>query len=241
MSINDRIPMPSSKAEQDAMIKGLLYEHAVEEELRRRKKPEYQHDYALIDDMIEEIRQLGYNVKYYTDIISYSIIRTEIVEVILKYIDRFENRGFTAELVSSIGNKNNKHITARIIELYNSEYSDFDVKNQRPHLSVFFDNAFNRLKDKRYIDDYIGWLADPEIAVLLPVTMYMLARWKLPEAQELFIRYLDYEDNDSIVTLSIKALSYYKDEESKELIRSMQESENAKISEFARLVYAKMK
>jgi len=94
---------------------------------------------------------------------------------------------------------------------------------------------------KRYIDEYLLWLSEPEIASILPFTMEMLGRWKIPEARTLFMKHVDSGREDSIVFTSIKALAYYNDEEAREKILAMQNCENKDIRECANKVAKKLK
>ena len=227
-----------SKEEQEVIIKGLLYQSAIERELEQRGKPEHLSDYILVDQMLSEINRLGFDFRYLYDIERLLITNKDIVNIILGYLGRFDNDGITAELVSSIGYKGNKFATAGIIEAFN----DLVQKpGFRAFLTVFYDNAFNRLKDKRYIDEYLKWAANPDIAKEMPFTMRMLGSWKLPEAKELFMGYLQPDGERKLMSSAMGALAKYKnDEDAKAKIHAMQQSKNKVISDSAKNLYEKM-
>ena len=80
-----------------------------------------------------------------------------------------------------------------------------------------------RIADKRYIDDYLQLLKQPEVAYELPFMMEMLGRWKVEEAKPYFMDYLDstlnhyvskFEEESIVSNLvfnAVEALKYYTD------------------------------
>lgn len=223
-----------NKKEQDVVIKRLLYESEVEDELEWRGKPENRSDVELLDKMILEINHFGYAYKYLTDLLQQYVTDENVLKIILNYLGRFKREGITAQLVSVIGYKGNKIATKKIIDCFNNTSS-------KKRLGVFFDNALNRLQDKRYIPEYLQWLANPEIASTLPFLMVRLARWKIPEARQLFLHYLDSDITGGIIITSIEALSYYQDEESREKVASMVNNEDKNVSNFAKKILKRFK
>jgi hypothetical protein len=224
-----------NREEQNKIIRGMLYEFSVNQELEWRAKPEYQRDSILIDEMISEINALGFEFEYLTDIDRLVLTNADIVNIILDYMGRFDNFGIAADLVVSLGHKSNKYATERLIDLFEGSHDYF-----RHGHAVGFDNTFNRIKDKRYIGKYLEWLKDEEVANELPFTMLMVARWKVPEAKPLFLGYLDLDKETQLVYTSIKALPYYIDEESIEKVASMQNHQNRDIADFATKTLKKM-
>ena len=226
------------KKEQDRIIKGLVRQRLVEDELKWRAKPENHHDDELVRKMLLEINELGCNLEYLYDISSLKITDRGIVDIILKYLGAFTRIGTMQDVVCGIGYKENKYATEEIVKAFNGiipRLNDYIY-----HLAGF-DNAFNRLKDKRYIDDYIKWLADPDIATRMPFTMVMLARWKNMEARQLYLQYLSTDREDQIIFTSIRALQYYNDEESREKLIAMSKHQNQNISSAAEKVMKKLK
>jgi len=102
------------------------------------------------------------------------------VQVISSYLSRFQSQRVRAELVASIGNeKNRKNVIEKTLELFD----ELDVDENRSCF-VFYDNAFTRIGDKRYISLYLEWLANRQLASEMPFTMDMIGRWKVPEGKQ---------------------------------------------------------
>ena len=224
-----------SKEEQKAIIKNQMYQYLVEREQEWASKPENQADYALLKQMLNEINAFGFDFKYFYDIKRLLITNEEVVQIILKYLGKFENPSRTASLVNSISHKNNKFVTDKIIEMFNKYSSDM-----RKGQAVSYDNALNRLKDKRYIDQYLEWLADPDMAAHLPLTMVLLARWKHPKARELFFQYASPEIEKPLAFTVINAMAVYRDDEAKDKLLVMQKSTDENVSGYAKKTYNKL-
>lgn len=225
--------------EQNEIIKGLLYQDSLDKEQEWRAKPENYADAALLDKMLVEINELGFGFCYLTDIRQLLITHAGIATVIIKYLGEFDDPFVTSGLVLSIGYKKNKYATEKIIEVFNSQKPRHRAEWKRT--SVSYDNALNRLKDKRYINEYLRWLSDPEIAVEMPFSMQMLARWKNPEARKMFMQYLDSDEQGQIKYTSLKALSIYDDLEAREKIVAICESPDEKLSGYAKSLVKRFK
>lgn len=218
------------RSEQNAIITRLLYERELEEEYEWRKKKENRSDVKLLDCMLSEINKFGYAYETKTDLLQQYIFDENVLKIILDYLGKFNDQGISARLAFVMGHKSNKVVTKKIIDTFNS------ANLSRKHLAGFYDNAIARLKDKRYIEDYLKWLADPSKALLLPFTMWTLARWGDLRAKQLFMQHLDAGANEELTFICIKALSFYKDEESVCKIAAMTENENEKVSKYARAI-----
>jgi len=219
-----------------ALIQDSLYQCLVKRELEWRGRLERQSDIKLFDNMRSEINRLGYEYKLRIDFMQQYITIPDVLEVIVKYLREFTDPEITADLVSAIGTQGNQLATEGIIDVYNK--SSLAIREM---YAVLFDNAIVRLGDKRYIDAYLKWLSDFQNATLLPSTMQMLAWWKIPEAKQWFLKYLNIAGEDEITFISIKALSYYNDEQARGKIASMQNCKSKKISEFSKSVLKKIK
>lgn len=186
----------------------------VDEELVWRKSKENKKDVKLSLDLLTEIRNLGYNYNYLADITNRQNDDKELLNVILKYIGKFDDEGISAELVGVVGKEN--YIEATGVVLNN--YINSSLKTKFLH-SFFYDKALSKIKDKRYMKNYLELLENPETAIKLPFTMIMLGKWKIEEAKPIFIKYLDstllYLNNDTsdLVFIAIEALSNYYDED----------------------------
>jgi len=230
-------PTPN-KEEQNRIIQDLLYQSALEREMEWRAEPKNHSDVELFDKMLSEINELGFEFKYQADFFRLLITNTKIIDVILRYLGKFENHGLTEHLVLTIADKRNKFVTKKIIDTFNETHV---IVRPKGYHKTAYDNAFKRLQDKRYVNEYLQWLSNPEIATTLPFTMLMLARWKVLEARAWFMKYVDSGSEDSIVFTSIKALACYNNKEARDKIFAMQNSENKDIRECANKVAKKLK
>ena len=225
-----------NRAEQNEIIRQLLYQQNVDEETAWRADKAHSGDVELLDAMLSEINKQGTHYQYKADLMRQYVTDATLLNIIVKYLGNFAEQGISAELVSLIGVKGNQTATEKIIEVYN--HSSDEVRTKQ---AAFFDNAFWRLKDKRYVAHYLEWLREPRIASSLPLTMCMLARWKVSEAEKYFIRYLDSGGEEEIVYTAIKALSHYGDDVAINKIEAMQKSGNGSISRFAKTVLERLK
>ena len=202
-----------TRKEHDNFVAGVLYKAAIEHETEWRKENKGSKDVELLDDMLREVRELGYGYYYYADIVNRDNRDPELLDIILKYIGLFEDEGTVAELVDVVGVKGYTKATKVILDYYNNLSEDSRIRND-----IFYDNALKRIADKRYIDEYIDLLKNPESAIKLPLTMEMIGRWKIEEAKPYFINYLSstliYLNTNGIsdlVYIAVNSLKYYTD------------------------------
>lgn len=187
----------------------VLYKFAIKEEKKWRKDKSNSHDFAIVDEMLEKIRSIGYGYRYLADITYRDNKDLELLNILLQYIGRFEDEGISAELVGVVGINGNKAATEVII----NNYINSSMKNKLTQ-SVYYDNALYRIKDKRFISEYLKILKNPEEASRFPFTMIMLGKWNIAEAKPYFLQYIDYfDDKNNRVFISMEALSYYIDED----------------------------
>lgn len=193
-------------------IANVLYKEAIKEEIEWKKKKSNQLDATIIDELLNDIRKLGYNYKYFADITNRNNVDQEFLSVLLRYIGRFNDEGISAELVGVVGKKGNTFATETILKNYMS--SSDSTKHRQ---AVFYDNALEQIKDKRYLSSYLELLKTPEDAIKLPLTMIMLGKWHIKEAKPYFLQYLNSqllyinEKISDLVFISLEALSYYDD------------------------------
>ncbi len=189
----------------DKYVANILYKQAIEEEIEWRKDKGNALDIAVVDELLQEVRDLGYRYEYLADITHRDNKDSEILNVLLQYIGRFEDEGISAMLVGIVGQKGNTAATETIIK----NYMESSKKNKYMQAG-FYDNALYRIKDKRYIQNYLELLKNPTEASRFPLTMIMLGKWRIAEAKPYFMGYLNYSDEtNNIVFISLEALSYY--------------------------------
>lgn len=195
-----------NKHRNDEYVAGILYNDSLRRELEWRQNESNAHDVFLFDKMLSEINLLGYNYMHYADITMRHHTDPTVVEVIERYIGRFQNEGITGELVRAIGVKGNESSLKTMLNCYFNTSEDMKRKN-----AGFYDNAISNIKDDRYIDSYLRIISDVNNAARFPFTMQMLGKWRNEDAKALLIRYLSSE-NAQLVWNSLGALKFYKDD-----------------------------
>lgn len=190
---------------EDKFVASFLYKEAVKEEKKDRKNEAEKHDYEIIDTIIAELNQRGYRLKYAADLRLRKFHDKEIIPIISKYYMKFDNLGYAEDLIGMIAKKGFYESTPLVIQLYDV------IKNQEGlHQIASCDNALSNINDKRHLNTYIDYLKNEEDFIRLPLTMIMLAKWKVPEAKEYFCKYLNSAYRESIF-IAIECLSYYDD------------------------------
>lgn len=196
----------------EKFVAGVLYQSAVTEEKQWRKEKSNEHDIVLLEKLLNELRDLGYKYKYLADITNRENNDSKLLNIVLAYIGKFDDEGISAELIGVVGKKGNTAATEVIIK----NYLNSSDENKRMQ-AVFYDNALEQIKDKRYVNDYLELLKNPEDAIKLHFTMVMLGKWKVEEAKPYFLKYLDStllylnKTTSDLVFTSLEALSYYDD------------------------------
>ena len=210
---------------KEKFVERFLYEQSISEEMHDRDKPEYQHDYQIVDLMIEEINQLGYNLKYETDLRLREFHDKELIPIYKKYYLQFNNIGFAEDTLGMVTKKGFSETVPIVQNLY-----DILKQNAPLYQIASCDNAFYQIKDKKSIDLFLKYLNNEKDVIHLPLTMLLLARWKIPEAKTMFLKYMNNSNRDIVFT-SIEALSYYEDPENeiKALIEKKLESSDKDI------------
>lgn len=193
----------------------ILYQSVVEEEKQWKREKGNKHDIAIAEELINELRNLGYNYEYLADITNRDNSDKELLSIVLKYIGRFNDEGISAELVGVVGKRGNTSATEVIL----MNYLNSSDKNKRMQ-AIFYDNALYNIRDKKYIDVYLDILRNPQDAIRFPLTMIMLGRWRIDMAKPYFLQYLNSkllylnEHTSDLVFIALEALSYYQDPDS---------------------------
>ena len=107
----------------EKFVAGVLYQSAVTEEKQWRKEQNNEHDIVLLEKLLNELRNLGYDYKYLADITNRENNDSELLNVVLKYIGEFDDEGISAELIGVVGKKKNTAATEVLIKNY-LNYSD---------------------------------------------------------------------------------------------------------------------
>ncbi len=207
----DNMNVKKSKKEY---ITSLLYKSAIEDEKDWRSEKGNEHDVVICDRLIKEVRELGYNYHYLVDITNRENDDKELLDIVLKYIGKFNDEFVSAELVGVVGTRGYYAATETILNYYKTSSEMNKYK-----FAIFYDNALYRIKDKRFISSYLELLKKPEDAIKFPLTMALLGRWQVTEALPFFLQYLNStllyrnESTSDLLFIAINALSYYRDED----------------------------
>lgn len=191
--------------QKDKFVANFLYKQSIVDELEDRKKTQFKKDYEIIDSMIKDINQLGYDLKYETDLRMRTFNDKSLISIYKKYYLQFHNYGIAEDLLSMIDKKGFYESIPLVINLYEK------IKRQEGlHQIASCDNAFANIKDKSSISVFLNYLTNEEDAIRLPLTMLMLAKWAIPDAKEYFLKYLE-NSNRELVFVALESLSYYDD------------------------------
>ena len=208
-------------------VANVIYKAAIDEEKEWRKTASA-HDITLMDDLLKEVRKLGYPYRFFADLTNRENSEKEFWDLLLPYVCRFQDSYLSAALVGVIGKKGNVAATEMILKSYGMLSKEDKWKN-----AAFYDNALWKIKDKRHRMDYMELLKIPEEATKFPLTMIMLGKWRVEEAKPFFLKYLNADilyHNETISDLtyiSLEALSYYEDADGA-IAKAMEEKLNTK-------------
>ena len=171
-------------------------------------------DREILNEMFAELNALyRTDFHYLAELDAYSIKSAR--ELFLKHIDRFESEYIRAILMTQIvedGVKNAEQIVLRLYQHFkiSDEYISTQNQPSPAHIYTKYDNAFAKLKPKRLKDELLALIGTARDACYLPLTVQMLASWKIPELQEVLISYLDGSDiTAESVGLLADAEGYY--------------------------------
>lgn len=137
--------------ENNEFVAGALYDAALIDFAEWRNDPDNLHDVALFDEMLKKINAMGYgSYSSYPDITMRRHDDPNVIDIIADYLGKFDDEGITGELVRSIGTKNGKIATERIIDSF------FGLsETSKCNHATFYDTALTNICDKRFADKYV--------------------------------------------------------------------------------------
>ena len=156
-------------------------------------------DRDLLHKLLDEINiYTGTNYHYLAELDAFNI--SGAGSIVAKYITEFSSEGIKGYLIPQMVSDKIKDCDKLVFQLYmhfrlSEEYIAKPGEPAPAHIYVRYDNAFKNLKPKRLAETLVELAHNPRDAVYLPLTMRMLASWKLPEMKNLL---LSYAANDSI-------------------------------------------
>lgn len=152
-------------------------------------------DKSTLLEMLDEINaECATNMKYLAELDAFHVIGAG--KIIVKYIDRFSSESVRAYLIPQLLLDKIRDCDRLILRMYlhfreSSEYISAPGNPSPSHICTRYDNAFHKLKSKRIVEDLLNILSSPRDAFYLPLTVKMLASWKVPELEQILLKYLD--------------------------------------------------
>ena len=145
--------------------------------------------------MMKEINScFGTKLHYLAELDHYHVSGSG--EIVAKYIQSFQSESVKAYLIPQMVLDKTQDCDLLIYQLY-MHFKASDAYRTKPgkpspaHIYVRYDNAFRGLKPKRLKAELLALACHPQDAFYLPLTMRMLASWKLPATEEILLSYLD--------------------------------------------------
>lgn len=149
--------------------------------------------------MIDAINaKAGTNVQYLAELDTFHIFGAG--EIIAEYIDFFSSESVKAYLIPQLVLDKVKDCDKLILRLYMQfrKSQSFISQPGEPapsHIYVRYDSAFHSLRSKRIASNLLDIVFSPRDAFYLPLTVKMLASWRVPELKKAL---LIYSSPDSI-------------------------------------------
>lgn len=215
----------------------VVYEDHIIMEIEDRKSLRRECDYILIDNLLKELNKLnlGRELLYFQDLIRYTVTDKRAIPIIKKYITQFNDIGFVLDLVNNqLGLKGHKDCTEFLIELFYI----LEKKGERfDSVCVSFDNAFCKIKDKRYIDTYLELISVPKYIDKFYLLLEQLSKWHIEDALPITAERVKY---DTLPAAAIKALGNYADPKYAYLVEPHLNSDKSYIRQVAKKTLEKM-
>lgn len=150
-------------------------------------------DKELLHRLLGEINSYaGTDFRYLAELDAFNIPGSG--NIIAKHITNFSSESVKGLLIPQMVSDKIKDCDKIILQMYlhfksSNEYIARPGEPAPAHIYVRYDNAFRKLKPKRFAKDLINLAHHPRDAYYLPFTMRMLASWKIPEMKDLLISY----------------------------------------------------
>ena len=243
-----------SNKNEDARIFNYLLKDAIRDEKEGVDYACSHHDRVLLNEMFKEINSsFNININYLAEMDKFYIKGSS--EIIVKYLPKFSSHMVKACLSPQLVNDKIENCDTILLDLYLSFKNSNEYINEKTQLSpsyicVVHDNNFLKLKPKKIKQDLLRLIYDPIDRSNLPLTAQMLASWRLPELEDLFISHLqefvstgiiEYDEKTHPLTFaqrqniftSINALKYFPSYQATEILTKYAKSFDENIAEAA--------
>ena len=221
-------------------------------------------DRTLLQKMMQEINiKFGTNIEYIAQIDYYNIHGAGLIYS--KYLDLFTSESVRAYLIPQIASDKAADCEEKIINSYfrfknSKDYISGQGKPAPAYIYVRYDNAIKQIKPKKSTNILLELAENPRDAFYLPLTMRMLASWRIPKMEGVLLKYLKTDNTTAemislpehhegyypaltfvrreLLFTAIYGLRYYINEENKSEIQAYVSSGDRDISEAAQKTIA---
>ena len=173
----------------------IILQHLIEQEQAKREYCVTVEDRKRLDAMLLEINNItDAGVHYLAELDFFSIKGAG--NIVKDYIFRYESESIRSYLLHFLVNDQVRDCDKIVYQLYlhfKGSKCYIPLPDQPGSLAIYmrYDNAFKRLKPKKIKAELQSLAYNPRDAFYLPLTMCMLASWKLPDLEALFVSYME--------------------------------------------------
>ena len=181
------------------MFYGSILKDSIEEEKKGLIYACSLHDKILLRNLLRDInKHCGCHLRYMSELDMLYIEGSG--EIILKYINDFESELFKACLISQLVADKIYDCDMVIMTLYKHfrNSTDYAIRvNKSPRVDLqlvgSYDNAFWKLKPKKFKTDFIEIFDCPLDVLYLGLTLRTVCSWKMPKMEEVIKKYIDFD------------------------------------------------
>lgn len=161
-------------------------------------------DVTLLHKLYGEAQELGYDIRYPYDFMFIGNKAQDLIPVIIKYIGKFDNEGISDQLMGALGL--NKFYEATEFLL-----NEFKKIKSKTHVSRRWSiaEAIYKIRDKRFIDEYIDLIKDMDYAIDTDWFILLLGKWKNEKALPIILELLSSNEKQILMAV-IQSLGNYR-------------------------------
>lgn len=155
------------------------------------------HDLQLERDFVSEVNAKGYHIQYYGQVQRMQDEERDLIPIIIKYAPMFERKTAYDSLIKSLGKPGFTEATEFLlsefkkenIPLVDNQYCSFNT-TRRGRAS----SALLNIKDKRYAEEYLKLVENPETRPDSIYLMELLGKLRYEKAYPILFPFLYSED-----------------------------------------------
>lgn len=185
---------------------------------------------ALSLKFCNELRELGYEFEVPSQTVGFMPKHKEtILPISIKYYQQAkdEEKPF---FLSYFRFKGFEEVVPMLLE-------DFYLPQTSRLTREFITEALDRIRSKKYLDEYLKILSNPDYENFYLFIALMVSSWKVEEAIPIFIKMLD---NEKISALGVQALGKYKREEFRPYFERFENDQNTYLKKYAKSALKKL-